>query len=302
MKRFAALIALLICIALLASGCGSTKASSSDPTKLSFADSASLDALKALDGKPVTITGYMATLSPLSGEYIYLMNMPYQSCPFCVPNTNQLSNTMAVYASSGSKFEFTDRPVQINGTMRVQDKVDDYGYSYNYYIDDASYTAVDLSSISQEYALYQSLAEDGVIADVNAMFDYLMFVCQWTEYTSGYTDENGQEITYYLYPGDVTSILESDGLYGYATQSSPDYFPGLVSRVNAVSSTGLTELTDIISDAQAVEQYARAELDSGNYTYDAEADKYILTNDEELYNRFYEVYAAFSTWLTQYEL
>ena len=302
MKKFAALIALLICIALLATGCGSTKASSSEATKLSFADSASLDTLKALDGKSVTITGYMATLSPLSGEYIYLMNMPYQSCPFCVPNTNQLSNTMAVYAASGSKFEFTDRPVQISGVMRVADKVDDYGYSYNYYIDDASYTAVDLSSVSQEYALYQSLAEDGVIADVNAMFDYLMFVCQWTEYTSSYTDESGAEITYYLYPGDTTSILEDDGPYGYAAQASADYFPGLISRVNAISSTGLTELTDIISDAQAVEQYARAELDSGNYTYDEAADKYSLTNSEELYNRFYEVYAAFSTWLTQYEL
>ena len=302
MKKFAALIALLVCIALLATGCGGKEASSAEVTKLSFADSASLDTLKALDGKPVTITGYMATLSPLSGEYIYLMNMPYQSCPFCVPNTNQLSNTMAVYAASGSKFEFTDRPVQISGTMRVADKVDDYGYSYNYYIDDASYTTVDLSSVSQEYALYQSLAEDGVIADVNAMFDYLMFVCQWTEYTSSYTDESGAEITYYLYPGDATSILESDGLYGYATQSSPDYFPGLISRVNAVSSTGLTELTDIISDAQAVEQYARGELDSGNYTYDEAADKYTLTNSEELYNRFYEVYAAFSAWLTRYEL
>ena len=302
MKKFAALIALLLCLMLLATGCGGKEASSAEVTKLSFADSASLDTLKALDGKPVTITGYMATLSPLSGEYIYLMNMPYQSCPFCVPNTNQLSNTMAVYAASGSKFEFTDRPVQISGVMRVADKVDDYGYSYNYYIDNASYTAVDLSSVSQEYALYQSLAEDGVIADVNAMFDYLMFVCQWTEYTSSYTDESGQQITFNLYPGDVTSILESDGLNGYATQASPDYFPGLISRVNAVSSTGLTELTDVLSAAQAVEQYARGELESGNYTYDEAADKYTLTNSEELYNRFYEVYAAFSTWLTQYEL
>ena len=302
MKKFAALIALLLCLMLLATGCGGKEASSAEVTKLSFADSASLDTLKALDGKNVTITGYMATLSPLNGEYIYLMNMPYQSCPFCVPNTNQLSNTMAVYAASGSKFEFTDRPVQISGTMRVADRVDDYGYSYNYYIDDASYTAVDLSSVSQEYALYQSLAEDGVIADVNAMFDYLMFVCQWTEYTSSYTDESGQQITFYLYPGDVTSILESDGLNGYATQASPDYFPGLISRVNAVSSTGLTELTDVLSAAQAVEQYARAELEAGNYTYDEAADKYTLTNDEELYNRFYEVYLAFSNWLAQYEL
>ena len=302
MKRFSALIALLVCIALLATGCGGKQASSGEVTKLSFADSASLDAIKSLNGKPVTITGYMATLSPLSGEYIYLMNMPYQSCPFCVPNTNQLSNTMAVYAAKGGKFEFTDRPVQINGTLRVADRVDDYGYSYNYYIDDASYTAVDLSSISQEYALYQSLAEDGVIADVNAMFDYLMFVCQWTEYSSSYTDESGTEISYNLYPGDVTKFLEYDGPNGYATQSSPDYFPGLISRVNAISSTGLTELSDVISAAQALEQKARAELDSGNYAYDEEADKYILVNGEELYNQFYEVYGAFSAWLTQYEL
>ena len=301
MKRISALLALLVCLALLTTGCGG-KQTSTGATKLSFADSASLDALKALDGKSVTITGYMATLSPLSGEYIYLMNMPYQSCPFCVPNTNQLANTMAVYAPSGSKFEFTDRPVQINGTLRVQDRVDEYGYSYNYFIEDASYTVVDLSSVSQDYALYQSLAEDGVIADVNAMFDYLMFVCQWTEYMGSYIDESGAEISYYLYPGDAANILADDGPYGYAAQASADYFPGLTARVNAVSATGLTELTDIIASAQTVEQYARSELESGNYTYDEAADKYILTNDEDLYNRFYEVYLAFSNWLAQYEL
>ena len=302
MKKFAALIALLICIALLATGCGGKEASSAEVTKLGFADSASLDTLKSLDGKSVTITGYMATLSPLSGEYIYLMNLPYQSCPFCVPNTTQLANTMAVYAPSGSKFEFTDRPVQVTGTLRVQDRVDDYGYSYNYYIDDASYVAVDLSSVSQEYALYQSLAEDGVIADVNAMFDYLMFICQWTEYMGSYTDESGAEISYYLYPGDVENILADESAYGYAAETSPDYFPGLIRRVEAVSATGLTELTDIIAGAQEVEQYARAELSAGSYTYDEVADKYTLENNDELYNRFYAVYLEFSDWLTRYEL
>ena len=100
----------------------------------------------------------------------------------------------------------------------------------------------------------------------------------------------------------MSNILADDGPYGYAAQASADYFPGLIARVNAVSATGLTGLTDIIASAQAVEQYARSELESGNYTYDEAADKYTLNNDEELYNRFYEVYAAFSTWLTQYEL
>lgn len=293
-------IALLLCVAFALAGCGGKQGG--DAAKLSFADSASLDTLKSLDGKAVTITGYMATLSPLSGDYIYLMNMPYQSCPFCVPNTNQLANTMAVFAKKGTTFDFTDRPIQVSGTLRVGDRVDDYGYSYNYYIEDASYAAVDLADVSSDYALYQSLAEDGVIADVNAMFDYLMFVCQWTEYVSSYTDEGGNEVSYYLYPGDVQTLLADDSPNGYGAQASADYFPDLIRRVEAISATELTDLTDVISAAQAVEQSARAELDAGNYSYDEAADKYTLTNSEALYNQFYDAYGLFSAWLTKYEL
>ena len=294
----AALAALLVALSL--TGCGS--GSDAEATKLSFAESASIDALRSLDGKAVTLTGYMATLSPLSGEYIYLMNLPYQSCPFCVPNTTQLANTMAVYAADGTRFEFTDRPVRITGTLRVADKVDGYGYAYSYYIDGARYETVDLSGVSREYSLYQSLAEDGVIADVNAMFDYLMFVCQWTEYTGGYTDSDGNEVTYFLYPGDVQNYLADDGPYGFAKQAGDDYFPGLIRRVEAVSADELTELAQIIADAQAVAQYARGELDAGHYAYDEAADKYTLTDSEGLYDRFYEVYQKFSEWLTKYQL
>ena len=301
MKRMLKFAALLACIALTLTGCGQS-AGSGEPTALRFADATSVEKLKALDGKPVTITGYMATLSPLDGAYIYLMNLPYQSCPFCVPNTTQLANTMAVYAADGTRFEFTDRPVRITGTLRVADKVDGYGYAYSYYIDGARYETVDLSGVSREYSLYQSLAEDGVIADVNAMFDYLMFVCQWTEYTGGYTDNDGNQVTYFLYPGDVQNYLADDGPYGFAKQSSEDYFPGLIRRVEAVSADGLTELVQIIADAQAVAQYARSELDSGHYAYDEAADKYTLTDSEGLYDRFYEVYGKFSEWLTRYQL
>lgn len=293
------LSALVLCLALLLCGCGEEK---TEAVKLSFAESASIDALNGLDGRAVTITGYMATLSPLDGQYIYLMNMPYQSCPFCVPNTSQLSNTMAVFAAENTKFEFTDRPIKITGTLKVEERVDDYGYSYNYFIDEASYEIVDLSNVSDEYAFYNSLAEEGVIGDVNAMFDYLMFVCQWTEYMGSYTDEDGNAVSYYLYPGDVENILADDSDYGYAAEASAEYFPGLISRVEAISKTESEYLADIISEAQEVEQYARGELAAGNYTYDSQNDKYILNNSEELYNRFYDVYRKFSEWLANYEL
>ena len=116
MKKPLAILMLLALLAPCLAGCGGGTA---EAQKLSFAESASLETLTALDGKAVTLTGYMATLSPLSGDYIYLMNLPYQSCPFCVPNTQQLANTMAVYAAGGSKFTYTDRPVQITGRLEL---------------------------------------------------------------------------------------------------------------------------------------------------------------------------------------
>lgn len=299
MKKLISLALMLCLLTAVLTGCGG---SSAEATQLKFADSASLETIQKLDGKAVTITGYMATLSPLTGDYIYLMNLPYQSCPFCVPNTQQLSNTMAVYAAKGVKFDFTDRPIKITGTMKIEDCMDDYGYSYNYRIVDAKYEVVDLSSVSQEYALYQSLASDGVIGDINSMFDYLLFLCQWNEYTSSYTDESGQEVSFYLFPGDVSSILADDGPYGYAAEASDDYYPGLIERVNAISSTDLGELTAILEDAQAVAEYARGELDSSNYSYDEAADKYVLNDAEGLIERFQSVYARFSNWLASYEL
>ena len=299
MNKFLSTLLTLALVALALSACGG---GAGEAQKLSFAESASIEALTALDGKAVTLTGYMATLSPLSGEYIYLMNLPYQSCPFCVPNTQQLANTIAVYAPKGDKFDYTDRPVRVTGRLELGDFTDEYGYGYNYRIADAKCEVVDLSKVSAEYALYQSLAEDGVIADVNAMFDYLLFACQWTEYQSGYTDESGQQMTYFLYPGDVENMLEDDGPYGYATQAAADYFPTLIERVKAVGGDALGELTDILADAQALEQAARQALADKRYTYDEADDKYVLDDGEALYNRFYEVYGRFSQWLTQYEL
>ena len=299
MREYMWVLSLIAVLAIALSGCGSDGA---EAQKLSFAESASIETITALDGKAVTLTGYMATLSPLSGEYIYLMNLPYQSCPFCVPNTQQLANTMAVYAARGSTFAYTDRPVRITGRMELGDFTDEYGYTYNYRIVDARYETVDLSGLSAEYAMYQSLAEDGVIADVNAMFDYLLFVCQWTEYQGGYTDENGQQISYFLYPGDAENALADDSGYGYAAEAAEDYFPGLIARVRAVGGDSLSELVEILSDAQALEQTARQALADKRYTYDADADKYTLDDDQLLYDRFYEVYGRFSQWLTQYEL
>lgn len=298
-KRIVALL-LLITLCFTLSGCG--KQDNSTAASLSFSDAVSLDTLQKLNGKKVTIVGYMATMSPISGKYIYLMNMPYQSCPFCLPNTTQLSNTMAVYAPKGKTFDYTDQAIRITGTMVIEDMVDEYGYAYNYRIADATYEVVDLSTVSADYALWQAIATDGIVTELNAMFDYLYFVSQWTEYQGSYVDENGETVTFNFYPGDVTSYLEDTGPYGFGDKYADTYFPGLIARIRDISADELEDLVAVVQAAQKQEEAALAELNSGAYTYDEAADKFTLNESETLYNQFYEVYDQFSVWLTRWEL
>ena len=287
---------------LLLAGCSGAAPGEEGATALKFTDAVSLETLTALDGKTVSIVGYMATLSPLSGKFLYLMNMPYQSCPFCVPNTTQLANTMAVYAPEGQTFGYTDQAIRVTGTLRIEDYTDEYGYVYNYRIADASYEIVDLAALSEDYALWQSIASDGVVAEINSMFDYLHFLCQWTEYQSGYTDDDGSEVVYFLYPGDVEMYLQDTGPYSYAQEAGEDYFPGLIERIRAISANDLEDLVTIVESAQQVAATALSELRAGNYTYDSAADKYALQKNEELYNAWYDAYSQFALWLAKWEI
>ena len=109
MKRIVSIILLLTLLCSL-TACGGDDG----PAKLlSFSQAQSISEMEKLDGEKVTILGYMSTLSPVSGEFMYLMNLPYQSCPFCIPNTTTLSNTIAVYAKD--EFEFTDSAIRVTG-------------------------------------------------------------------------------------------------------------------------------------------------------------------------------------------
>ena len=263
------------------------------PAALSFSASNDIKELQSLDGQRVTIVGYMATMSPISGAFMYLMNLPYQSCPFCVPNTAQLANTMAVYAPSGKKFDFTDQAIRVTGTLRVEDYSDEFGYEYNYRIVDASYTVVDLSSIRSDYALWTALASEGITSEIYGMFDYLYFICQWQDYMFNFVDETGQMQTVPIWPGDVMGLLEDDE-YGYRTQTDDDYFQNLIRRVRAISPDALEDLVAILQQCEEVRAYALGELYGENFKYDPETDGYTQDAYDELYLAWQDVWYAFA--------
>ncbi|MBE6562527.1 MAG: hypothetical protein E7660_02190 [Ruminococcaceae bacterium] len=306
MKR---LISLLLCVILsltLFCACEKNEGTSSSgkeetvstpkkegTTRLTFAESIDIETINSLNGCDVVITGYMATLSPVSGKYMYLMNLPYQSCPYCVPNTNQLSNTIAVYAPEGKTFEFTDSPIEIKGKLETGDFSDEYGYTYSYRIIDATYTTVSSENASEKLVLWQSISDEGLSEDIYAMFDYIAFMSNWTEYTAKF--EGGEA---YLYPADVAYFQENQ----FTTESSDTYFADLKARAESFESDKTAELVNIIESAEKLVERAQKQLDTANYTYDPSTDKYTLTYAEEMNAEAQSLYRAYAQWLEYFSL
>ena len=262
--------------------------------RLTFAESINMDRINALAGRTVEIIGYMATVSPVSGEYIYLMNLPYQSCPYCVPNTQQLSNTIAVYAKEGDKFDFTDAPINVIGTLETGDFSDEYGYTYNYRIADAIYTEVNSSEASEKLALWEKITNANLASDVYAMFDFIDFECNWPNYTGKDVDGN----TFYLYPPDVAYFETNQ----FKAKDYDAYFGALVKSAEGIGDDVMNELVSIINDGKALVVKAKGERDAENYTYDAEADRYTLTNGETLLSEAQDLYLRYATWLEHFSL
>lgn len=304
---------LLPALLLCAAGCDE-----GESVRLSFKSAASYDYLKTLNGKTVTINGYMATSSPVDGSFMFLMNLPYQSCPFCVPNTSQLSNTMEVYPKKGDSFDYTTQAIKIVGKLVVaedenQPFTDMYGYQFNFKIVDATYTILSAADLSADLALWQKIAESEVITDIYAMYDYVNFLCAWNTYfVNSYTDANGeQQPGYFLYPTDALRYVTVDNAqwnYGY----KEGYFDDLVAKIEAVDKTAFADLVQNVRQAEALAKDALADLQNGKYSTTAEktyVEKfgtydyvYTLDNGEALGARMETLYTGFSDWLGSWEL
>lgn len=303
MKKFISII-LVSCLALfLFVSCGSSDVEKVSNT-LSFSKVNSVDEMQKLDGQQVSIIGYMSTLSPITGNFMYLMNLPYQSCPFCVPNTTQLSNTMAVYAKDGDSFEFTDRAIKVTGILEFGTYTDEFGYEYGYRIKDATYSEVDTSEMTDKMKLWQQLASTDVISEVYNMYEYVNFLCFWPTYTAEF--DEGKD---YLYPTDALRFIESEGAqynYGYVD----GYFDAILNKIEEVSPTDFSVLTDNIRKAELLCNKALTDLKEENYSITAEysgsfndgRSQYIMNNSDTFEKEMEAIYREFAQWLAEWEI
>ena len=318
MKRIL-LLFLALCLLLPAGGCGKsqTPTTADNITELRFKDASSYEELKKLDGKTVRICGYMATSSPVDGSFIFLMNLPYQSCPFCVPNTTELSNTMEVYPKAGGSFDYTTRAIAVTGKLMVAPSpteyfTDPYDYQFNFKIVDAVYRIMKDEELGEKNAQWQKIAGSGLVSDLYAMYDYVNFVCSWPEYfVNSYEGEDGETVPgYYLYPADALHYLQTEGgqwNYGYAD----GYFEAILQKLDSLGeSDELAALRSNVTDAKALAEDALAELDGENYTcelqyvekFGREDYVYKLTNGEALVSRMDKLFGDFSDWLGGWEM
>ena len=305
----------LVCLIGILSACGNSE---KDAIKLSFKSALQFDYLKSIDGKTVTINGYMATSSPVDGSFIFLMNMPYQSCPFCIPNTTQLSNTMEVYPKKNKKFEYTTQAIKIVGTLVVANSQkesdlfkDEYGYKFAFKIVDATYSVLSQNELDGNVALWQEISSSGIINEIDKMYNYVNFLCSWNTYfINSYKNENGEIVPgYFLYASDAKNYIEKDGAqwnYGYRD----GYFDGIVNKIREIDDTELEDLVANVRNAEALANKALNELNSGNYTYEYQyVEKfdnydyiYTLNKGEELSEEFSLTYMEFSNWLGNWEM
>ncbi len=287
-----------------------------DAVKLSFKQALQYDYLKSIEGSTVTINGYLATSSPVDGSFIFLMNLPYQSCPFCVPNTSQLSNTMEVYPKKGESFSYTNQAVKVVGKLEVAESEDEpftdqYGYQFAFKIIDATYTILKDSDLSADMALWQKFASTELVDRIYAMYDYVNFLCAWpTYYVNSYTDSEGVEQTgYYLYPDDAKNFLYPDGAqfnYGY----KDGYFDDIIADIKKVDPEAFNDLVKNVENAKQLAADALAELENGNYTSEYQYVEMFNTNDYvytltlgvELQARMEAIFMDFSNWLGGWEL
>ena len=151
--------------------------------QIRFSDLVSLEDLKGYDNKTVTAIGYLSPITSYDGSFGYLMNLPYQTFPYCLPSDTKITNTLAIFAKSGKKIEFTEAAVMVRGTLKLESYTDSYGYSYNYRIVDVTLEEADTSELGEKITLYNKLADKQIltrIMDILYAVDYNVYYDEYT--------------------------------------------------------------------------------------------------------------------------
>ena len=77
------------------------------------------DKVKALDGKPVAMRGFMAPPLKAEAAFFVLTEIPMSICPFCSSDADWPDNIVVVYLDEAQTFVQANAPIEVEGTLQV---------------------------------------------------------------------------------------------------------------------------------------------------------------------------------------
>lgn len=236
--------------------------------ELKFKNTFSNDYLRSISGKKVTMTGYISTLSPINGEFAYLMNLPYQSCPYCIPGTSEIYNTIAIYPKKNGKIEFTEKPVTIEGILETGTFTDAFGYTYNVRIKDVITKNVDVDKLSENVLIYNAISQEGIVKDIDNAFIEL------------------DKIVFYdYYQQQFGMTLDSIEIF------DTDIINTIISKLKAINENDYSDLIGTLKKTITISDKANKNVEEKKYD-----------ENKKLQDELNEVFREFGVWMTKYEM
>lgn len=188
------------------SGLKSERIMSDGSYQIRFGDLVSLESLKEYKDKKVTAIGYMSPIMGYKGDFGYLMNLPYQTCPYCIPGDGKITNTISIFAKEGEKIGFTEAAVIVSGILKLEEYTDEYGYTYDYRIVDATVEKADTQELGEKIALYNKLAEKNILGGLMET----LYCVDDNVYHQYYVSTGGQEYDYYMIDTTILNQIIED--------------------------------------------------------------------------------------------
>lgn len=81
--------------------------------------------LKSLNGKLVTIRGFMAPPLKAEASFFILTKQPVSLCPFCDSDADWPDDIILVRLARDQAFVQNNRPIEVTGTLEVGSKTDE---------------------------------------------------------------------------------------------------------------------------------------------------------------------------------
>lgn len=82
------------------------------------------DKVKALEGRTVSMRGFMAPPLKAEADFFVLTKVPVSLCPFCASDADWPDDIVVVYLDRAQTFEQANGLIQVSGTLEVGSRTD----------------------------------------------------------------------------------------------------------------------------------------------------------------------------------